>query len=67
LYSAKALYRRALCYTFLKDEEAALKDLEAAAALVPSDGAVKKELDGAKKRKEERRAKERKAYGKMFG
>lgn len=63
---AKALYRRAMAHVILKDEAEAIKDLEAAQALQPDDAAVKKELAAAKKRVEERKAKARAAYSKMF-
>jgi peptidyl-prolyl isomerase D len=64
---AKALYRRAVAHVAVKEEDEALKDLEAAAQLVPADAAIKKELVAVKARKEERKKKERAAYGKMFG
>lgn len=63
---AKALYRRAMAHVILKDEPEAIKDLEAAQALQPDDAAVKKELAAAKKRVEDRKAKARAAYSKMF-
>ncbi|KFZ06591.1 hypothetical protein V501_07257 [Pseudogymnoascus sp. VKM F-4519 (FW-2642)] len=63
---AKALYRRALASVGMKDDEAALKDLEAAKALVPGDAAVVKELGAVKTRAAERARKEKAAYGKFF-
>ena len=63
---AKALYRRALGRVATKDDELAEPDLIAAAALVPGDAAIKGELLKVVKRKAERKAKERAAFGKMF-
>lgn len=63
---AKALYRRAIAEIGLKDEEAALKDLEEANKLVPNDPAVVKELTQVKKSAAERLKKEKAAYKKFF-
>ncbi|KAJ7206531.1 peptidyl-prolyl cis-trans isomerase [Mycena pura] len=63
---AKALYRRALAYSILKDEEAAEKDLVDALEIVPSDAAISSELAAIRQRKKEKREKEKKAYKKMF-
>jgi len=63
---AKALYRRAIAEVGLKDEEAALKDLEEAIKLVPGDGAVTKELAAVKKAAADRARKEKAAYSKFF-
>jgi peptidyl-prolyl isomerase D len=63
---AKALYRRAIAEVALKDEEAALKDLEEANKLIPDDGAVTKELSAVKKAAAERAKKEKAAYSKFF-
>ena len=63
---AKALYRRALAEVGLKDEDAALKDLEEANTLVPGDGAVTKELAQVKKAAADRAKKEKAAYSKFF-
>jgi peptidyl-prolyl isomerase D len=63
---AKALYRRAIAEVGLKDEEAALKDLEEANKLVPNDAAVVKELAAVKKSAAERAKKEKAAYSKFF-
>ncbi|GAA5992733.1 hypothetical protein JCM10908_006903 [Rhodotorula pacifica] len=63
---AKALYRRAMAHVVLKDEQEAIKDLEAAQQLQPEDAAVKKELAAAKQRVEDRKKKARAAYAKMF-
>lgn len=62
----KALYRRAVAYVGLKDEEAALKDLEEASKLVPGDIAIAKELASVKKTIHERAKKEKAAYSKFF-
>lgn len=63
---AKALYRRAIAYVGLKDEDAALKDLEEANKLVPGDAAVLKELAAVKKSAADRAKKEKAAYSKFF-
>ena len=63
---AKALYRRAIAEIGLKDEDAALKDLEEANKLVPGDAAVVKELAAVKKTAAERAKKEKAAYSKFF-
>jgi peptidyl-prolyl isomerase D len=63
---AKALFRRAVAEIGLKDEDAALKDLEEANKLVPGDAAVVKELALVKKAAAERAKKEKAAYSKFF-
>ena len=63
---AKALYRRGFAYVRLKDEEAAVKDLEEAKKVAPEDKAVIAELASVKKAAAERLAKEKKAYKKFF-
>ncbi|KAK7397924.1 peptidyl-prolyl cis-trans isomerase cpr6 [Neonectria punicea] len=63
---AKALYRRGLSYIRLKDEEAALEDLEEAHKLVPNDAAVSNELNTIKAKAAARAAKEKAAYKKFF-
>lgn len=64
---AKALYRRALARSALKDDEEAIKDLEEALRLLPQgDAAITKELNAAKKREHDRITKEKKAYKKFF-
>jgi peptidyl-prolyl isomerase D len=63
---AKALYRRAIAYVGLKDEDGALKDLEEANKLVPGDAAVVKELAAVKKSAADRAKKEKAAYSKFF-
>lgn len=63
---AKALYRRGFANVRLKDEDAALQDLEAAATLAPEDGAIKSELAAVRKAASARLAKEKAAYKKFF-
>ncbi|GAA5893929.1 hypothetical protein JCM8208_001281 [Rhodotorula glutinis] len=63
---AKALYRRAMARTLLKEEKEAVEDLEEAAKLQPDDAAIRKELAAAKSRIEDRKKRARAAYGKMF-
>lgn len=63
---AKALYRRGFASVRTKDEEAALKDLEAAHKLVPEDGVVAHELQSVKAKAAARIAKEKAAYKKFF-
>ena len=63
---AKALYRRAIAEIGLKNEDAALTDLEEANKLVPGDAAVIKELAVVKKAVTERAKKEKAAYSKFF-
>lgn len=64
---AKGLYRRALAYIMLKDDENAEKDLIEASKLIPDDQAIAGELARLRNRKKEKRDKEKKAYSKMFG
>jgi len=63
---AKALYRRAIAEVGLKDEDAALADLEAAIKLAPNDPAITKELAQVKKAAADRAKKEKAAYSKFF-
>jgi peptidyl-prolyl isomerase D len=63
---AKALFRRGQAHVGLKDEDAALRDLEEANKLVPGDAAVVKELAAVKKSAAERAKKEKAAYSKFF-
>ncbi|KAI1332642.1 cyclophilin-like domain-containing protein [Xylariaceae sp. FL0255] len=62
----KALYRQGVAYVKLRDEDSAIASLEEAQRLVPGDAAIKKELDGVKKKAAARLAKEKAAYGKFF-
>ncbi|KAH7149173.1 cyclophilin-like domain-containing protein [Dactylonectria estremocensis] len=63
---AKALYRRGLSNVRLKEEEAALEDLEEAHRLVPTDGVVANELNTIKAKAAARAAREKAAYKKFF-
>jgi peptidyl-prolyl isomerase D len=63
---AKALFRRGVAHIGLRDEESALKDLEAAHKLVPADASIKAELTRVRKKVSERAAKEKAAYKKFF-
>ncbi|KAI9818655.1 MAG: peptidyl-prolyl cis-trans isomerase cpr6 [Phylliscum demangeonii] len=65
---AKAVYRRALARVALRDDEAAIADLELALSLMPghTDPVVAKELAAAKQREADRVRKEKAAYRKFF-
>lgn len=63
---AKAYFRRAQARINRKNEDEAIKDLEAAAKYAPGDAAIAKELEGVKRRVKERREKEKKAYANAF-
>lgn len=63
---AKALYRRGLANIKLKDEDDALKDLEQANKLAPTDAAISKELATVKTAAQKRTQKEKAAYKKFF-
>ncbi|KAF9460416.1 peptidyl-prolyl cis-trans isomerase [Collybia nuda] len=63
---AKALYRRGLANSILKEEDEAEKDFVEASALVPDDKAISGELAKLRQRKKEKREKEKKAFKKMF-
>ena len=63
---AKAFYRRGFAYVRIKDEEAAIKDLEEAHRLAPSDALVSNELAAVKAKAAARAAKEKAAYKKFF-
>ncbi|ORX39187.1 cyclophilin-like domain-containing protein [Kockovaella imperatae] len=62
----KALYRRALAKTALKDEDGATKDLKEALEAVPGDANISRALKNVEVAKKARLEKERKAYSKMF-
>lgn len=64
---AKAFYRRAVASNLVNEEESAVKDLIEALKLEPQDLVIKKELDQTKLAIENRKKKERAAFGKMFG
>lgn len=63
---AKALYRRSLARTALKESDDAEADLVEATKLVPDDKAIANELVRIRAEKKEKRDKEKKAYKKMF-
>lgn len=63
---AKALFRRGSAFVKLRDEDAALRDLEEAAKLAPNDAAVLKELTAVKKTIAARIAKEKATLKKFF-
>ncbi|KAK6430197.1 peptidyl-prolyl cis-trans isomerase cpr6 [Oleoguttula sp. CCFEE 5521] len=63
---AKALYRKGLVAKDTKNEEEALDLLTQAGKLAPQDAGIGKELAAVKKAAADRKAKEKKAYAKMF-
>ena len=63
---SKALFRKGVAAKELKNEDDALKYLEEASALNSADAGIKTALASVKKAAADRRAKERKAYSKMF-
>lgn len=63
---AKALFRKGVVAKEQKNEEDATKFLEEAGKLAPADAGIKNELAAVKKSAADRKAKERKAYSKMF-
>jgi peptidyl-prolyl isomerase D len=64
---AKAYYRRGCARVAKGNEEGAVKDLQEARRIGGEDPGVIRELEGAKKRLDAQKAKQRKAYSKMFG
>lgn len=62
----KALYRRALAKSDLRDDDGAIQDLQEAQKCVPGDAAITNELNKLKKRATDRAAKEKAAYKKFF-
>ena len=63
---AKARFRKAQAEVGLKDEDAAIQDLEVAAKLAPGDPAISKELSVVKKKAQEQVRKEKAAFKKFF-
>lgn len=63
---AKAYYRRAVANSGLKEEDAALKDLEAASKLAPGDAGITSEIARVKKAIKDSEAKEKAAAKKFF-
>lgn len=66
LLLAKALYRRALGHSGMKDDDAAQADLIQASQLVKGDAAILAELEKVKQRKKTQREKEKKAFKGLF-
>lgn len=64
---AKALFRRAIAKTALKDDNGALIDLKEANKFAPGDAAVMKELNAAKEKVQAKKDKESAAHKKFFG
>ncbi|OJJ56829.1 hypothetical protein ASPSYDRAFT_91145 [Aspergillus sydowii CBS 593.65] len=63
---AKVYYRRAVAHTGLKEEDDALKDLEKASSLAPSDAAISAETTRVKKAIKAREAQEKATARKFF-
>lgn len=63
---AKALYRRSLGYSAVKEDDLAERDLVRANELVKEDAAIVAELEKVRARRKEKRDKEKKAFKKMF-
>lgn len=63
---AKAYYRRASGKSGIKDDEAALDDLQKAAELMSEDVEIKREAIRVKKSMADRKQREKEAYKKMF-
>lgn len=63
---AKAYYRRAVAYSRLKEEDAALKDLEEASKLAPGDAGITNEAARVKQAIKNSEAKEKAAAKKFF-
>lgn len=64
---AKAHFRRGVAKVGLKDDEAALEDFTNAHTLAPGDAAVSKELEAAKKRSQDKIAKQKAKLKNFFG
>lgn len=63
---AKIFYRRALAYVGLKEEDNALKDLQEASKLAPTDAGITNEIAKVKKAVKDREAQDKKAAQKFF-
>ncbi|KAH8924427.1 peptidyl-prolyl cis-trans isomerase D [Atractiella rhizophila] len=63
---AKALYRRGVARGMVQELEEAEKDLREAVKAVPKDAVIRQELERIKKKIQEKKEKDRKAYAKMF-
>lgn len=64
---AKAYFRRGQAETFLKNEDAALADLDMALKYAPGDSAIVKERSNVLAAQKQRKDKMKAAYGKAFG
>lgn len=64
--NVKALFRQGQAHMALNDWDSAVHSLTKASDLEPSDAGIKRELNLAKKKIQERQAKERQAYSRMF-
>ncbi|MCJ1312140.1 peptidyl-prolyl cis-trans isomerase cpr6 [Agyrium rufum] len=62
----KAYFRRAVAEIALKDDDEAMKDLQAASNLAPNDTAISKEVAAVKKRMADASKKEKEAMKKFF-
>ncbi|KAF4657241.1 hypothetical protein FOL47_008540 [Perkinsus chesapeaki] len=65
--TAKAFYRRAMAWIGREDYDEAMSDLKEAAALDPTDRAVKAEMDVVEKKKKAEAVRQRKQLAGMFG
>jgi peptidyl-prolyl isomerase D len=63
---AKALYRRAIAHSMLKEDDEAERDLVEASQLLPEDQAIVGELAKVRQRRKEKREKDKKSFKKMF-
>ena len=63
----KMLFRRGQAHAMCNEFDEAIADLAAAAALLPEEKAVARELERAKAKKAARKRRERAAYARMFG
>jgi len=63
---AKALFRKGVAAKEAKNEDEAVRNLQQAEELAPNDAGIKNELAAVRKAAADRRAKEKKAYSKMF-
>lgn len=66
LAKAKALYRRGLAYSAVKDSDMALADLEMAATFHPHDAAIQKAIKDTKEQRRSQVAEQKKSLSKMF-
>ncbi|KAG6761445.1 hypothetical protein POTOM_034664 [Populus tomentosa] len=64
--NAKALFRQGQAYMALNDVDAAAESFKKALQLEPNDAGIKRELNAARKKINERRDREKKQYEKMF-